>query len=142
MPKANKKYPYPCIKILDYFDTSRMLELSGIHPTMGIPTSIFPRFPPGISPPSIGMITQKRLKEKFFRDNSSMNFKLDDFMQMYQKFASGLFEIAYPARPPGHPLFSRLDSVASLQNENMKLKKENIDLQKKLTNNKKENKHI
>lgn len=128
--------------MLDYFDTSKMLELSGIHPTMGIPTSIFPRFPPGISPPSIGMINQKRLKEKFFRDNSSMNFKLDDFMQMYQKFASGLFEVAYPARPPGHPLFSRLDSVTSLQNENIKLKKENIDLQKQLTNNKKENKHI
>jgi len=122
---------------MDYFNTARIMELSGIHPTFGISTSIFPRFPPGISPPSIGIVDQKRLKEKFFKDNASMNFKLQDFNQMYQKFASGLFEVAYPARPPGHPLFSRLESTVTLQNENNKLKKENIDLQKQLSNNKK-----
>lgn len=127
---------------MDYFNTSRIMELSGIHPTLGISTSIFPRFPPGVSPPSIGMIDQKRLKEKFFKDNTSMSFKLQDFNQMYQKFASGLFEVAYPARPPGHPLFSRLESVVSLQSENNKLKKENIDLQKKSSNNKKDSIHI
>lgn len=127
---------------MDYFNTSRIMELSGIHPTLGISTSIFPRFPPGVSPPSIGMIDQKRLKEKFFKDNTSISFKLQDFNQMYQKFASGLFEVAYPARPPGHPLFSRLESVVSLQSENNKLKKENIDLQKKSSNNKKDLIHI
>src|SRR3989304_552566 len=106
---------------MDYFNTTRIMELSGIHPTFGIPTSIFPRFPPGISPPSIGIVDQKRLKEKFFKDNASMNFKLQDFNQMYQKFASGLFEVAYPARPAGHPLFSRLESTVTLQNENIVL---------------------
>jgi hypothetical protein len=48
-----------------------------------------------------------------------------------------LLEVAYPARPQGHPLFSRLESTVTLQNENNKLKKENIDLQKQLSNNKK-----
>lgn len=109
------------------------MELSGIHPEFGIPTSIFPRYPPGISPPSIGAINQKRLKEKFFNDNASINTKLDDFNQMYQKFASGLFELAYPALPPSHPLYSRLESTLLLQNENNKLKKENLDLKKQLT---------
>ena len=122
---------------MDNFFTRRNMELSGIHPEFGLPTSIFPRFPPGISPPSMGVIDQKRLKEKFFNDNASINTKLHDFNQMYQKFASGLFEMAYPALPPGHPLYSRLESTVSLQNENEKLKKENLDLKKQLSSNKK-----
>ncbi len=113
------------------------MELSGIHPEFGIPTSIFPRFPPGISPLSLGVMNQKRLKEKFFNDNASINTKLHDFNQMYQKFASGLLESAYPALPPGHPLYSRLKTSVSLQNENDSLRKENIDLKKQLSNNKK-----
>src|SRR3989304_9787150 len=96
---------------MDYFNTTRIMEISGI------------------SPPSIGIVDQKRLKEKFFKDNASMNFKLQDFNQMYQKFASGLFEVAYPARPPGHPLFSRLDSTGTLQNGSITIIKEKIDFQ-------------
>jgi len=127
---------------MDYFCTRRNIELSGIHPEFGIPMSLFPRFPPGISPASLGAINQKRLKEKFFNDNASIYTKLHDFNQMYQKLASGLFELAYPAIPPGHPLYSRRESTVSLQSENNKLRKENIDLKKQLSNNKKQNKII
>lgn len=127
---------------MDFFDTRRSLELSGIHPEFGIPMSLLPRYPPSISPLSHGVIDQKRLKEKFFNDNASINTKLHEFNQMYQKFASGLFELAYPALPPGHPLYSRRDSTVSLQSENNKLRKENIDLKKQLSNNKKQNKVI
>jgi len=127
---------------MDYFYTRRNIELSGIHPEFGIPMSLFPRFPPGISPASRGAINQKRLKEKFFNDNASIYNKLHDFNQMYQKLASGLFELAYPALPPGHPLYSRRESTVSLQSENNKLRKENIDLKKQLSNNKKQNKII
>ena len=122
---------------MDYFHTMRTMELSGIHPIFGIPTSMFPRFPPGINPPTMGPVDQKRLKEKFFNDNASMNSKLEGFTEMYQKFASGLFEAAYPAMPPGHPMFSKLASSASLKNENDKLKKENQELHKQLSKNKK-----
>jgi len=125
---------------MDFFDTRRSLELSGIHPEFGIPMSIFLRYPPGISLPSHDAINQKRMKEKFFNDNASINTKLHDFNQMYQKLASGLFELAYPALPPGHPLYSRRESTVSLQSENKKLRKENIDLKKQLSNNKKQNK--
>ncbi len=121
---------------MDYFYTRRSIELSGIHPEFGIPTSVFPRFPPGISPPSLGANNQKRLKEKFFNDNASINTKLHDYNKIYQKFASGLFELTYSALPPGHPLYSRLHSTLSLESENNKLKKENIDLKKQLSNNK------
>ena len=127
---------------MDYFYTRRNIELSGIHPEFGIPMSLFSRFPPGISPTSHGAINQKRLKEKFFNDNASIYTKLHDFNQMYQKLASGLFELAYPALPPGHPLYSRRESTVSLQSENNKLRKENIDLKKQLSNNKKQNKII
>ena len=122
---------------MDYFNTMRILELSGIHPTLGIPTSMFPRFPPGINPPTLGIVDQKKLKEKFFQENASMNSKLDDFTQMYQKFASGLFQAAFPATPPGHPMFSKIESTASLKSENNKLKKENLELKKQLSKNKK-----
>ena len=122
---------------MDYFHTMRIMELSGIHPTFGIPASMFQRFPPGISPPTLGVVDQKRLKEKFFKDNASINSKLDDFTQMYQKFASGLFEAAFPAMPPGHPMFSKLESTTVLKSENKKLKKENLELQKQLSKNKK-----
>ncbi len=125
---------------MDFLGIRKNIELSGIHPEFGIPTSMFPRFPPGISPPSMGLVDQKKLKEKFFRDNSSINTKLQDFNQMYQKFASGLFELAYPALPPGHPLYSRLESTVSLQNENNKLRKENEDLKKQLSSDNKSNK--
>jgi len=124
---------------MNFFDTRRNLELSGIHPEFGMPMSTFLRYPPGISSPSKGAINQKHLKEKFFKDNVSINAKLHDFNQMYQKFASGLFELAYPALPPGHPLYSRQESTVSLQSENTKLRKENIDLKKQLSNNKKQN---
>ena len=122
---------------MDYFNTMRIMELSGIHPTLGIPTSMFPRFPPGINPPTMGIVDQKRLKEKFFNDNASINSKLEDFSQMYQKFASGLFEASYPAMPPSHPMFSKSASSTTLQSENNKLKKENIELKKQLSKNKK-----
>ncbi len=127
---------------MDYFDTRRNIELSGIHPEFGIPLTLFSRFPPGISPTNFGAINQKHLKEKFFNDNASINTKLHDFNQVYQKFASELFELAGPALPPSHPLFSRRESIVSLQNENNKLRKENIDLKKQFSNNKKPNKTI
>ena len=122
---------------MDIFQTKRILEMSGINPELGIPLSIFPRYPPGVSPPTLGIMNQKRLKEKFFQDNASLNAKLQDYNQTYQKFASGLFEVAYPSMVPGHPLFSRLESTTVLQSENDKLRKENLELKKQLEKNQK-----
>ena len=113
-------------------DSKRTMDGIELNPFLGLPISIFPRYPPGVFPPNHALMNQKRLKEKFFQDNASMNAKLQDFNQMYQKLASGLFEVAYPALPPGHPLFSRLNSSTSLKNENDKLRKENLELKKRL----------
>ncbi len=122
---------------MEYFYTKRLLDLSGINPDLGLPSSMFPRYPPGISPPSLGLMNQNRLKKKFFHDNASINTKLNDFHQRYQKFASGLFEVAYPSFPPGHPLFSRFESTTALQSENDKLRKENLELKKQIEKNQK-----
>lgn len=117
---------------MDYFQTKLMMEMYGLNPELSMVMSIFPRYPPGKSPPTIGLMSQKRLKEKFQNDNASIYTKFQDFNQMYQKFASGLFEQAYPVLPPGHPVFSRSDSTAALNCENDLLRKENIDLKKQL----------
>lgn len=123
---------------MNYFDAYRKVDIIELNPFLGFPTSIFPRYPPGILPPTLGLMNQKHLKEKFFQDNASINIKLQDFNLMYHQFASGLFEIAYPALPPGHPLFSRLKSTTTLKNENDFLKKENLELKKQMGKNQKD----
>ncbi len=122
---------------MDDLENNAKNELIELNPFLGLPMSIFPRYPPGVFPPTLGLMDQKRLKEKFFQDNASINTKLNDFNQMYQKFASGLFEIAYPALPPGHPLFSQQKSSTILKTENDKLRQENFELKKQLGKNQK-----
>ena len=122
---------------MDNYENNGKIDTIGLNPFLGLPMSIFPRYPPGVFPPTLGLMNQKRLKEKFFQDNASINTKLNDFNQMYQKYASGLFEIAYPALPPGHPLFSRLKSSTILKSENDKLRQENFELKKQLDKNQK-----
>jgi len=53
-----------------------------------------------------------------------------------KKFASGLINSSFPGIiPPGHPLFSRFDSLSHLQNENGRLLKENMELKKQMEKN-------
>jgi len=122
---------------MDNYDSNRTMDAIELNPFLGLPVSIFPRYPPGVLPPTFALMNQKRLKEKFFQENASMTTKLQDFNQMYQKLASGLSEIAYTALPPGHPLFSRLNSSTLLKNENDKLRKDNLELKKQLEKNQK-----
>ena len=51
---------------------------------------------------------------------------------MYQQYASGLLSMNSNIVPPGHPLYTRQNSVETLQAENDKLVKENLELKKKL----------
>ena len=117
---------------MDNFDSKHTMDGIELNPFLGLPMSIFPRYPPGSLPPTNALMNQKRLKEKFLKENASMTTKLQDYNQMYQKLATGLFEFAYPALPPGHPFYSRLNSSTLLKNENDKLRKENLELKKKL----------
>lgn len=117
---------------MDYFDAQRMMELYGMLPNSLTGTSPFIRFPSGLSFTTSGLIKPNHLHEKLVNDTSSINAKLNDFQQMYKKFASGLIGVNTSLIPPGHPLFSRLNSSALLQTENEKLRKENLELKQQL----------
>ena len=96
----------------------------------------FPRLPPGINPPMF-KIFENPIKDKFLRDASNLNKKLDGFQRMYHQHASGLMTMSSSEIiPPGHPLHSEKNSVKILKAENDKLLKQNLELKKKL--NKKE----
>lgn len=91
----------------------------------------FPRLPPGLSHPMF-KIYENPMKEQFSQQASTINQKLRGFQQMYQQYAAGLLSMNSSIIPPGHPLYSRQNSVEILQNENDKLLKENLELKKKL----------
>jgi len=117
---------------MDYFDAQRIMELYGMMPSAISGTTPFIRFPSGLSFTTSGLIRPNHLHEKLLNDNSSINPKLNDFQRMYNKFASGLIGSNTSLIPPGHPLFSRLNSSALLQTENEKLRKENLELKQQL----------
>ena len=72
------------------------------------------------------------MKEQFLRNADTVNQKLQGFQQMYQQYAAGLLSMNSAVIPPGHPLYSRQNSVQVLQSEKDQLLKENLELKKKL----------
>ncbi|MDH5658845.1 MAG: hypothetical protein OEY17_05845, partial [Nitrosopumilus sp.] len=90
-----------------------------------------PRLPPGLSNPMFG-IHQNPVREQFLRNADTINQKLQGFQQMYQQYASGLLSMSSMVVPPGHPLYSRQNSVQALQSEKDQLLKENLELKKRL----------
>jgi len=119
--------------------TRHLMNLYGLNPDL-IPFAFqFPRLPPGLTTPGFGVVPNSQ--KTITKNNDSLNSKLQDFKQMYQKFTAGLFNMSYPGLiPPGHPLYSKSNSIETLNGENAKLQKENLDLQKqieKLSKNKK-----
>jgi hypothetical protein len=106
-------------------------DIYGLNPNIPHLALQFPRLPPGLSNP-IFKIFENPLKEKFAEDNATINKKLQGFQQSYQRYASGLLTMNSGIVPPGHPLFSRQNSISALKAENDKLLKENLELKKKI----------
>ena len=90
------------------------------------------RYPPNSNPPE-GLIKSNTLKKKFLSESAAMLPKLQDFNQMFRQQANSLIKMNSNVLPPGHPLFSRENSLFTLKEENEKLMKENLELKKKLT---------
>lgn len=101
---------------------------------------LFPRLPPGLTNPMF-KIYQNPMKEQFLKNAGTINQKLQGFQQMYQQHAAGLLTMNSGIVPPGHPLYTRQNSVETLQNENDKLLKENLELKKKLDKESKPKNH-
>jgi len=117
---------------MDYFTTLHLRDLYGLNPNSMPLTFQFPRIPPTLSPTTLNT-SNNVVKKKFVHTNTSINTKLEDFQQMFQKYAAGLFDMTFPGLvPPGHPMFTRHFSIKTLQIEKDQLLKENLELKKQV----------
>ena len=89
------------------------------------------RYPPNSVPPS-GINHSQKIRGNFSAKGASMLPKLQDFNQMFRDKANSLIEMNTNVLPPGHPLFSRENSLLTLKEENDKLLKENLELKKQI----------
>ena len=117
--------------MLDNLAIKHLEDLYGLNPNIPHMAFQFPRLPPGLNHPMF-KVYENPLKEQFSQQTATMNQKLQGFQQMYRDYAAGLLSMRSSVVPPGHPLYSRQNSVETLQAENDKLQKENIELKKKL----------
>ena len=120
------------MKNMDYFSAKRHFDKYGFTTDFSTlaPDSI--RYPPGVNIPK-GLVNTPRLKERLSVDTASLNPKLENFAEMYQQMASNLLNMSVDKLiPPGHPMYSKENSVTLLKEENQKILKENLELKKKL----------
>ena len=116
---------------MDNLAIKHLQDLYGLNPNIPHLAFQFPRLPPGLTNPMF-KIFENPMKEQFLEQTDTINQKLQGFQHMYQQHASGLLTMNSTIIPPGHPLYSRQNSAKTLQTENDKLLKENIELKKKL----------
>ncbi|WP_299293941.1 hypothetical protein [Nitrosopumilus sp.] len=116
---------------MDDMAIKQLQDLYGMNPNIPHMALQFPRLPPGLSHPMF-KIYENPMKEQFSKQASTINQKLQGFQHMYQQYAAGLLTMNSAIIPPGHPLYTRQNSVETLQAENDKLLKENLELKKKL----------
>jgi len=116
---------------VDNLVTKHLEDLYGLNPNIPHLALQFPRLPPGLIRPMF-KIYETPMKEQFSQELDTINQKLQGFQHMYQQYASGLLSMNSAIIPPGHPMYTRQNSVQTLQTENDKLLKENLNLKKKL----------
>ena len=116
---------------MDDMAVKQLQDLYGTNPDAPHTALQFPRLPPGLLHP-VFKIYENPLREQFARQASAINQKLQGFQHMYQQYAAGLLTMNSAIIPPGHPLYTRQNSVETLRAENDKLLKENLELKKKL----------
>ena len=113
---------------------SNILDISSLVPD-------FIRYPPAASIPN-ALVNKPKLMKKLSSENMALTPMLQDFTEMYQQMAASLFSMSTSKLiPPGHPIYSKESSIILLKEENQKIMKENLELQKQLEN-KKESKGI
>jgi len=118
---------------VDNLVIKHLQDLYGLNPNIPHLAFQFPRLPPGL-PNSMFKINENPMRKQFLQDAETVNQKLRGFQHMYQQYASGLLSMNSKIIPPGHPLYTRQNSVETLQTTNDKLLKENLELKKKLQN--------
>jgi len=130
------KYTKILLNIMNNPTSKKLFDMYGITTNFSVlaPDSI--RYPPSANVP-IGLVNAPKLKEKLSSDNAALSPNLENFAQMYQQMAAGLLNMSLDRLiPPGHPLYSKENSVRLLKDEKEKILKENLELKKKLENKK------
>lgn len=123
-----------CQKIRQNMDDTAIRHLQnlyGMNPSIPHMALQFPRLPPGLLHPMF-KIYENPTKEEFAKQASAINQRLQGFQRMYQQHAAGLLTMNSAIIPPGHPLYTEQATVRTLQAENDKLLKENLELKKRL----------
>ena len=130
------KYDKILLKIMNNPTTKRLFDMYGITTNFSglAPDSI--RYPPSANIPT-GLINTPKLKEKMSSDNAALTPNLENFAQMYQQMATNLLNMSLDRLiPPGHPLYSKENSIILLKDEKEKILKENLELKKKIESKK------
>ena len=130
------KYAKNLLKIMNNPTSKKLFDMYGITTNFSALTPDSIRYPPSSNIP-IGLVNAPKLKEKLSSDNAALTPTLENFTQMYQQMAAGLLNMSLDRLiPPGHPLYSKENSVRLLKDEKEKILKENLELKKKLENKK------
>ena len=121
---------------MDYYATRKKIGPYNFAQDFTTLTPYSIRYPPGATIPK-GLIDTPKLKEKLSVDSAALTPTLENFTQMYQQMAAGLLNMSLDKLiPPGHPLYTKENSVTILKDEKEKILKENLELRKKLENKK------
>jgi len=117
------KYAKILVKIMNNPTSKKLFDMYGITTNFSAlaPDSI--RYPPSANVP-IGLVNIPKLKEKLSSDNAALTPTLENFAQMYQQMAAGLLNMSLDRLiPPGHPLYSKENSITLLKEEKKKFLK-------------------
>ncbi len=109
-------------------------DLYGLNPDIPHLAFQFPRLPPSVFSNSMFRVRSDdgHTKKQFLDKSGTINQQLQGFQHMYQQHAAGLLSMNSTIVPPGHPLYTKHNTVQTLQAENDKLFKENLELKKKI----------
>ena len=118
-----------------YFDVKKALDFYGQIGDMINSPFAFPRLPPRANPP-LGISGAGRIKDDIVNDTNTMMERLYANHIMFQKYATGLFNLTPDRFVPGHPLHSRMRVYDKLE-ENKQLTIENTMMKTNLNKEKK-----
>ena len=121
---------------MDYYNTKKNFPMNSFTPDFSALTPDSIRYPPSANIPK-GLVNTPKLKKKFSTDSAALAPTLENFALMYQQMAAGLLNVSLDKLiPPGHPLYTKENSITILKEEKEKILKENFELKKKLENKK------
>lgn len=84
----------------------------------------FPRLPPRATPP-LGISNVGKIKDVIVHDKDLMMNRLNSHHEMFQRYATGLFNLTPSQFMPGHPVHGKIQQIDTLLEENEKLRQEN-----------------